>query len=210
MLLGICSYLQLCIANRLRFRAGRSLTAPPSAIPGPLAANRNNLPILRTNFSVRYLHLLTLFICSLICLDSLYSPHRLKTEKVVTYECNEAKYGRYGAKTRSFITTPTHTYDLSLESCLAIHDGDTIAVSRSLLSNALSSVAVLNSEGIVYDVSFFTGRTGWFYVCLVGFLGTVFFLFFNRLGNQTGRRQMSYFLLVAATALLVQHMFNVF
>ncbi|MBD0332340.1 MAG: hypothetical protein ICV66_06770 [Chitinophagaceae bacterium] len=36
-LIGISSYLQLCINYRLQFQAGRSLNTPPSAIPKPLA-----------------------------------------------------------------------------------------------------------------------------------------------------------------------------
>ena len=164
---------------------------------------------MKFTYSSRYIHLLSLFICCLIYLDHHYSPESSTSETVLDYECNTPKY-RNRKNARTFITTKTHTYDISLRYCIGVSVGVPITVSRSAVSNAIMSIAVHDQDEFVYDVSFFTGRTGWLYVSFIALLSIIFFVFFHRIGNEVGKERMVYFLLVCAIALLVQHIFNVF
>lgn len=168
----------------------------------------NNLTVTKKH---RIVYLISFCICILILADANYSPVNGKTNVVLKFECLEARYGRYHRNnTRNYITVKDHTYDISLRHCLPIDEGDTIVVYRSALTHALAFIEIDDADGqYTVDVSFVNGRIGKFLIWIVLFMILVFFIFHNKLGNETGKRNMTYFLLLCSIALLLQHILNI-
>lgn len=150
----------------------------------------------------KIVYLISFFICALILADANYSTLSSKTNLVLKFECLEARYGRYHRQdVRNYITVKDHTYDISLRHCLPIYEGDTIVVYRSAITHALAFIGIDNADGhYIVDVSFINGRTGKLLICIVLFMILVFFIFHNKLGNETGKRNMTYFLLLCSIA----------
>lgn len=159
----------------------------------------------------RIVYLVSFCICSFILIDASYSPLRGKTNLVLKFECIEARYGRrYARSTRNFITVKDHTYDISMRRCLPVAEGDTIVVYRSAMSHALAFLEIDDAEGrFVVDVSFVNGRTGKILIWIAMLMITIFSIFHNKLGNETGKANMTWFLLLCSIALLLQHILNI-
>lgn len=168
----------------------------------------NKLTVIKKH---RIVYLISFFICILILADANFSPLNGKTNIVLKFECLEARYSRYHRNdTRNYITVKDHTYDISLRHCLPIQEGDNIIVYRSALTHALAFIETGDAEGhYTVDVSFVNGRTGKLLIWIVLLMILVFFIFHNKLGNETGKRNMTYFLLVCSIALLLQHILNI-
>jgi hypothetical protein len=159
----------------------------------------------------RIVYLVSFWICLFILVDATYSPLRGKRNPVLKFECLEARYGRNASRsTRNYITVKDHTYDISLRHCLPIGEGDTIVVYRSVVSHALAFLQIDDANGqFIVDVSFVNGRTGKLLIWIVMFMIATFFIFHNKLGNESGKRNMTYFLLLCSIALLMQHVLNI-
>ena len=159
----------------------------------------------------RIVYLISFFICILILADANYSPLTGKTNVVLKFECLEARYGRYHRQdARNYITVNDHTNDISLRHCLPIHEGDTIVVYRSALTHALAFIEIDDTDGrVIVDVSFVNGRTGRLLIYIILFMILVFSIFHNKLGNETGKKNITYFLLLCSIALLLQHILNI-
>lgn len=145
--------------------------------------------------------LVSLILCILVVCDAFFSPSKFSVEIVKDGTAPVSGTSTYVYQ-NFYLTTDRRKYQVDQSFYNYANIGDTIIIHRSAVTNVIKKMSVVR-QGMFYTYteSFITRNLGMFiFPAILGIAG--FIIFYERLKNMQGRKNITFFLLIITLALL--------
>lgn len=147
-----------------------------------------------------------LFICCFMYVDSYLIPVK-EIEEVVTETMYFKNSGLRKSSTSYEIKTNKDDFDVPKQAYNSIGSGDTITISKSVLTNSIQKLQLLrDNDQYIFDVGFIRARLGMLLLPYLIILIITNLIMNRKLSNSKSQKHLPYFWLIAALVLLAFHL----